>query len=347
MRWIVAMLALAAGFPAAGAAAQAAGAAAQAPGGTPQLQAHASRPVQLDTIVVSGALPGPGMWKVSKDGHVLWVLGTVTPLPRRMQWESRDVAAVLASATEIIRPPSFVVDFDVGFFQGLLLAPKALGARKNPDGKSLQDVVPADLYARWLPLKRKYIGRDRGVEHWRPLFAADKLYEEATEDAGLVRGGIVGPVIEAAIKARKPKVTSPRYRLVIADPKNALNEFRAQRLDDQACFAKSIDSLEPDLSAMRLRANAWAVGDIEALRALPLSDQAEACMHAALQADAVRKRGPANIDAEMRKLWLDAARNALAANTVSFAVLPIRELLKADGYLAALQAQGYLVEAPE
>lgn len=342
MRWQFSILALAAGLISGSAAAQSV-----AKDGQPPSSHTSPSPVQLDTVVVSGVLPGPGMWKVSKDGHVLWVLGTVTPLPRRMQWESRDVAAVLATATEVIRPPSLVMDFDVGFFQGLLLAPKAFGARKNPDGKSLQDVVPAELYARWLPLKEKYIGSDRGVERWRPLFAADRLYEEAMDDADLVRSGIVGPVVETAIKARKPKVTSPRYKLVIADPKAALNEFREERLDDRACFAKSLDSLESDLAAMRLRANAWAIGDIDALRNLPLSDQAEACMHAALQADAVRKRGPADIDAEVRKLWLDAARKALAGNGVSFAILPIRELLKPDGYLSALQAQGYVVEAPE
>ena len=70
-------------------------------------------------------------------------------------------------------------------------------------------------------------------------------------------------------------------------------------------------------------------------------------MKAALQSGAVRKRSAVDIDAELRKLWLDAAREALTANTVSFATLPIRELLKEDGYLARLKADGYVVEAPE
>lgn len=340
------MLALACGLLAGNAMAQ------QAPTGSTTESAARStpvqqQPVQLDTVVVSGALPGPGMWKVSKDGHVLWILGTVNAVPKRMQWESRDVGAVLAQAQEVIWAPSVSMSAKIGFFQGLLLAPRALGARRNPDGKSLQDVVPADMYARWLPLKRKYIGSDRGIEQWRPIFAVDQLYGEAMDDAGLARGGIVAPVVTKAIKTRKLKSTSPQYKLVIADPKAALNEFRQAPLDDVACFGKSLDALEPDLVAMRQRANAWAVGDIDALRSIPLSDQAETCMGAAMQSAVVRKRTRDDIVGEMMRRWVDAARTALANNDVTFAMMPLRDLLKAGGPLATLQAEGYAVEAPE
>jgi hypothetical protein len=37
-------------------------------------------------VVVSGAQPGPGLWKVAKGDHVMWVLGTQSPLPKHMQW---------------------------------------------------------------------------------------------------------------------------------------------------------------------------------------------------------------------------------------------------------------------
>ena len=310
--------------------------------------ATASTPIRnLDTIVVTGTQPGPGMWKVSKGDHVLWVLGTVSPLPKGMQWQSRDVEAVLAQAQEVIWAPSLSVTANIGVFKGLMLAPKALGARKNPDGATLQEIVPADMYARWQVLKRKYIGSDRGVEKWRPIFAASELYDEAIKDAGLTRAGIVGPVITRAIKARKPKETSTGHRLVIEDPKATLNEFRASRLDDLDCFGKTLQRLETDLSAMRMRANAWAVGDIDALRSLPYSDQNEACMKAVAQSAVVRKRMQGNPEAEMRKAWLDAAEKALLANAVSFSTLPMGELLKPDGYLSALQARGYAIEVPE
>jgi hypothetical protein len=40
-------------------------------------------------------------------------------------------------------------------------------------------------------------------------------------------------------------------------------------------------------------------------------------------------------------------RAALANNDVTFAMMPLRDLLKTDGPLAMLQAEGYAVEAPE
>ncbi|WP_345779192.1 TraB/GumN family protein [Lysobacter sp. CFH 32150] len=302
----------------------------------------------IDTVVVTGSQPGPGMWKVSKGDHVMWVLGTVSPLPSRMEWQSSEVERVIARADEVIWSPAITVSVKVGFFSGLLLAPKALGARKNPDGETLAQVVPADMYARWQVLKRKYVGRDGGIEQWRPLFAAIELYDEAIKDSGLRKSGVVGPVLQRAIKARKPKETNPAVTVVIADPKAALTEFRASKLDDMDCFAKTLQRLETDLDAMRLRANAWAIGDIAALRALPYSDQSEACDRAATETGVVRKRlGIGDLEAEKRSRWLQAAEQALANNAVTFAVLPMREFLKTDGYIAALQARGYAVEAPE
>ena len=297
-------------------------------------------------LVVSGAQPGPGMWRVGRGEHVMWVLGTLSPLPKKMDWVSKDVEAALAQSQEIIWQPAVSIDADVGIFQGLLLAPKALAARRNPDGASLQQVVPAELYARWTLLKQRYIGRDAGIESWRPMFAAMKLYDEAMDDTGLVKSGIVGPVLQRAVKRYGLEQTAPTVKLSIKDPKQALAEFRETRLDDLDCFRRTLDRLETDIDAMRERANAWAVGDIDALRALPYSDQNEACMRAAMETSAVRKRGASDLDAQLRSLWMQAAEKALAKNAVTFAVLPMRELLKPDGYLAQLQAKGYTVQAP-
>jgi hypothetical protein len=97
---------------------------------------------------------------------------------------------------------------------------------------------------------------------------------------------------------------------------------------------------------MAERANAWAVGDIDSLRNLPLGDQYRACQKALTEASVAQRNGLGNYEAEVRVAWLSAAENAIANNAVSFAVLPMSELLKPDGYLAALQAKGYLIEAP-
>ena len=262
-----------------------------------------------------------------------------------MQWESRDVETVIAQAQEVIEPPSVRIDGTLGVFQRLLLAPKALGARKNPDGQTLQQVVPADMYARWLVLKAKYMGRDQSVEQWRPMLAALELYDEAMDDIGLKQWGMVWPVVDKMARRHKVPQTTTRVTILIEDPKVALQEFRESKLDDLDCFGKTLQRLESDLEMMRERANAWAVGDIATLKALPYSDQNEACIKAVSQAAVLRKRA-GDIEAQVRERWLDAAELALKNNRVSLAVLPMRELLKPDGYIATLQAKGYVVEEP-
>lgn len=297
-------------------------------------------------VMVTGALPGPGMWKVSRNGHVMHVLGTVSPLPKRMEWIPRDVENVLAQSGEVVLGPSYVLDTDLGFFGKLSLLPSLIGVRKNPDGKLLRDVVSPEAYARWLALKQRYIGRDGDVEKMRPIFAANELYQAAIEDNGLTGKRIISPVIDAAIKAHDIKSTNPQVKATLRNPKAALKEFRSESLSDVDCFDKMLRNLETDVTRMAERANAWAVGDIEALRNLPLGDQYQTCQDALTQAAVAQKHGLGNVEAEIRQAWMLAAESAIANNVVSFAVLPMSELLKADGYLVALQAKGYVVEAP-
>jgi hypothetical protein len=302
---------------------------------------------QMDTVVVSGEQPGPGLWKVSKGDHVLWVLGTLAPLPKDISWKSKEVAAVIASAQEVLTAPEVAVTAKVGFFGQLALLPSLIGLRKNPDGTTLKEVVPADLYARWSVLKEKYIGRSGKVETWRPIFAALDLYEAAIRKNGLTDSGLVQKTVKEAARHAGVKLTSPKVELAIEDPKTALKEFKKDPLDDLECFRKTLDRIDTDLAAMTARANAWATADLDALRSLPYTDQMAACRAAITDSNLARTRGAGDIDARVEQTWVAAATRALASNQVTFAMLPIARLLSSDGYLWRLQAQGYVVVAPD
>lgn len=320
-----------------------------APGEAARTQADASpdqQVVDLDTVVVSGVQPGPGLWKVSRNGHTLYLLGTLSPLPRRMAWTSTEVESVIARAQAVIGPPSVVVGSDIGVFRGMLLLPSLLKARRNPDGRTLQQAVPPELYARWLPLKARYLGRGGKVESWRPIFAASELYEAAMKRSGLSRDDVVRDVVRKAAKRHRVPGIPASVELQVADPKALIREFNAGTLADVECFSRTLSRIETDLEAMRARANAWAVGDIDALRALPYDDQYSACIRAITDTGLARKLGAADLDQRIRARWLAVAEGALAEHDTIFGTLPIAELLKADGYLAQLRARGYVIEAP-
>jgi hypothetical protein len=298
----------------------------------------------ISPVVVSGAQPGPRLWKVSRDGHVMWVLGGLSPLPKDMQWAPGRTAARLREARVVLRAPTVKLDADVGFFGGLMLLPSAMAARKNPEGKTLAQVLPPAVYARWLPLKQRYLGNDRGVEKFRPVFAAGELWAAALKRNGLTTHDPVWERIGEVVEETKPDVRRPVVTVKLEDPRKMIKQFRGTVLDDTACFERTLARLETDVGAMRQRANAWAIGDIDALRALPHVDAAQACQDAFFNAALVKERGMGDLDARAEAAWLVEAEKALRETSVSFATLPIRELLDADGYLAKLRQRGYQVQ---
>lgn len=299
------------------------------------------------TLIVTGDQPGPGLWLVRKDGHDLWILAMLSPLPKDMQWQSKQVKDVIANAQEVIRAPQIVLTVDGGFFQKLMLVPSMMRARKNPDGKTLQQVVPPQSYERWTSLKARYMGHDNSVETWRPMFAAQELYGDAMKKSGLNGKNIVAAVVNDAIEAHHPKVTVVKEEIVVTDPKPLIKEFNRTTLDDLACFNSTMTSIETDLDAMRARANAWATGDMAALQSLPPAHSWEACESAFTEAGIGKRLGFGDAQKKMEAKWMASAESALSKNTVTFATLNLKDMVGPNSYLAKLKAKGYTVLAPD
>ncbi|WP_296950973.1 TraB/GumN family protein [uncultured Massilia sp.] len=298
-------------------------------------------------IVIEGRRPGPGLWKVSKDGHVMWVFGLYSPLPRKMEWDAGRVERLVAQSQEVLQAPQTNVGTSSVF--GMIAAlPAMIGMKKSPDGARLEQVVPADVYGRWTALKGKYLGDDDGVEQYRPLFAADELMNAALERNGLVRSGEVRKQIEKIAKKHDVKLTWTGVRVEIDSPGRALRDFKKSQVEDVACFTKTVERFEGDIDAMRARANAWAEGKIAAIRNLDYAERDDACNNAVLTGS-FAKTNPAlqNMPERRQASWVKAAETALGANKVTFAMLSMNEILGPKSYLAVLQEKGYAVESPK
>jgi hypothetical protein len=312
----------------------------------------------LDEVVVSGEYPGPGLWKITRSddssSHVMWIVGEPPPLPKRMKWKSRDIEAVALGAQEILLDSAVRMDADekIGFFRGMTLLPAMLEARRNPDEARLEDVLPADLYARWLVQKKLYLGRESGVESWRPLFAADKLRKAAFKDLKLRESGVVREVIGELAEKHKIKVTTPvkLYTFKRSEVRTKIKEFSRESLADVDCFGTMLALTEAlaDRETQNARAHAWAVGDHEALDRLPaLPNPYLPCAMAIMSSQVAREVIPADIRDQVHALWLEAAEKALAANATTFAIVPFVKLTRPGGYLEILRAKGYRIEAPQ
>jgi hypothetical protein len=312
----------------------------------------------MEEVVVTGEFPGPGMWKVMRPddpaGHVLWIVGDPPPLPKRMQWKSSYVESVALQSQEILLDSSLRMEPDekIGVFRELTLLPAAMKARKNPDEATLQQQLPPELYARWLVLKKRFIGSDSGIENWRPIFAAGKLRKEAMSDLGLRESGMVWEVIGKLAKKQKIPTTAPNLSFIFhADDLRAkIKEFSREPLADTECFATTLDLTEAlsDTETEARRARAWATADLETLQQLPqLPIPYVPCAMAVLGSQVAKEVVPSDVREQLYGRWMDAAKKSIDTNQSTLAIVPLAKLLREGGYLERLRASGYLIEPPK
>jgi uncharacterized protein YbaP (TraB family) len=298
----------------------------------------------LEEVLVTGERPGPSLWRISKNGHDLWILATLEPLPKNMTWRSASVETHIGTSQAVLAPPE--VSADIGFFRGLTLLPAVLRAKKNPTGLTLEQTLPHDLYMRWLALRVKFLGNGDGDERLRPMLAALDLYLHALDASGLTSDDGVWKVIEAAAHRQRVPIVPVVAKLAIDDPKGSLRELaQIPGAAEISCLDKTMSRLETGLEPMRRRANLWSLGDVAGLRAMDHPDERLACLDAFFAVPQLRDQLE-QARAKLVDTWLAAAAAALEKHGSTIAVLPMTELLSSGGYLDRLRAAGYAIEDP-
>ena len=319
-------------------AAAAAGLRAQPPAGAaPPPTPLAEAP--LPEVVVEGRHEGPRMWTVHRGSHTLWILGTVTPLPKKMVWQPDAVRTVLQQSQEVV--PAWPT-YGIGAhpFTALRLFIQWRRMQKAPDHLPLKETLPPQLYARVAALEARYDPHDEHLEELRPMLAAERLMTRVLDASGLavrneVQKQVLGLATEQGVRIRQDK-------LKIDDPVDVLKDVGATPLSAEvACLDAVVTRLETDLGPMQARARAWALGDVDALRKLPHADDKTACIAAVSTSERVRA-----LIARAQDDWLVVVEDSLARNRGTLAVQSMDRLLGEHGALAALRQRGYEVEGP-
>ena len=294
---------------------------------------------EVEEVLVTGERAGPGLWKVRKGDHTLYLLATLAPAPKKLQWRSREVEEVLGRA-QVFVPARFDVDADIGPISGLRLYLQYRKLRGNEDGRSLQEVLPPPVFARFEALRLKYAPRDRAMLERRPALAVSELWRAAVDRSGLSNRSEVGRTVEKLARERKVKLALPEVR--IEDPRDTLAEAGQIPLDAEiACAEAVLGRLESDLANARQRAESWAVGDVAGLRSGAAAQASQTCLDSL--------RSSARISAVLRDFeaaWLKTVTDSLERNTVTLAVADIDGLLRPGGLLAKLRARGYEIDEP-
>jgi uncharacterized protein YbaP (TraB family) len=292
-----------------------------------------------EEILVQGQREGPRMWTVRRGDHMLWILGTVSPLPKKVVWRPDAVREVLKHTQEVVPAwPSYGIGANP--ITALRVYIEWRHLQKPPDHMPLREALPPELYARVEALKARYDPHDSKLEQMRPMMAARQLLDRVFDAAGLaVHNEVQEQVLELAVQQG---VRIRQDRLKIDDPVDVLKDVGATPLAGEvACLGSVVTLLETDIGPMQARARAWALGDVDTLRKLPHADDRTACIAAVSTSERVR-----TLIARAQDDWLIAVQASLARNRGTLAVQSMDRLLGEHGALATLRAQGYSVEGP-
>ena len=291
----------------------------------------------LDVIVVTGEQPGPGLWKVTSGGHVLWILGEVSPYPRKVKWRPGEFDRLLQSSQELI------IDFS-GYWQLDEYENAAYTrAEKLPLGLTLKDVIAPTLHVRVEATARRFGAT--GLERLRPFSVTNRLVENAMKKLDLAGFSARFAADELARK-RDVKITyfgapEPPFEVRLKNWQDASNE---------RCLERLVDAIEDGGNGVRRLANAWSVGDIQALRRLVPAYSFSRDGFRAGSCTAAMRGGERQSHADKlfrTKSWVDEAERALRENRSTMAVVLMSEIFSPDGYLAGLRARGHAVVEPE
>lgn len=302
----------------------------------------------LDTVVVSGQSQGPGLWQVNNGEKEMFILGTLSPLPSEIEWQTGNLRQLVSISQEVLWEPYYTVDVQTGFLRRLTLGYGMLKASKNPEGKTLRDVLPPDTYGRWIRMRDRYLPNERDIEKKRPVIAAEKLFEAAILVHGLSNRRIWAQPIRETTQTYGIKSTplQVEVRIDANTAKELLKEAQNITLTDTNCLEATMDAIEEDLPHMITNANAWSNGEMKRINFSKIQRREHACADVLSNNEISLRYNIPNITQSIQRLFIQEAERALTRNQTTIAVVSLQNLVGPNGYASQLRAKGYEVIEP-
>src|SRR5450432_2904772 len=227
-------------------------------------------PPALEEIVVTAERAGPGMWHVHRDSANVWLLGSISPLPRDITWRSKQVESVLESASQVlVQKP---IEISVPRILWMLIADRKV--LMVGGGKKLNDVLPPELHARFAAQRSQVTDDKDKWERFRPIIAAAFLQQAAFHQVNLSMRLDLGAALRNLAKKHGVRVEEIRVAGV-SDMLEALKTMPAA--SERTCVEASLSTVESGLPRLVDRAQAWAVGNVERIENLPELKDVDAC----------------------------------------------------------------------
>jgi uncharacterized protein YbaP (TraB family) len=284
----------------------------------------------IETVVVTAKKPGPALRHIVKGNAEVWILATIEPAPKDLAWDSHAFRQVLAGANQLLLPPRG----QVGVFEGLWFLIMNGDVLRLPDGSHLEQVLPAGLKGRFVALRTSLHRDEDRYAEYKPSIAGFLVESDFINAAHLTGREPVATVESLADRASVPvkRVATYAALQVVEDVPKLSTEANL------SCFTDALDDIDILTKHAQPAARAWADGDLETLKAHYSEPKALDCL---------------SQSASFNKLWersvndtVGAVDTALKRPGKTVLVIEFGELLRKNGILDRLRAEGLTVEGP-
>jgi uncharacterized protein YbaP (TraB family) len=281
--------------------------------------------VLVEELVVMGRLPGPAWWTVSNADTTVYVLGSPSLAPKRMEWDRGVFERRLAGSHVVILP-----------FQDVkVTVTGAVGAAINfmrlRGGGPFEATLDPSTRTRFVAARTE-LGQP--ADHYgtrNPLAAGLRLATDYRDHKSLTNSDPTKLIKILAARAKVP-VLQRSYNL--GPLMGAI--LRTPPAAGRACFDEVLAQVEAGPGVTQAAAKAWAQGDVRG--ALGNERTYERCIALVPGAQTFDTRVKADQVADIEK--------ALKTPGHAIAVVPLRPLLAQGGVLDQLRSKGYTVKTP-
>ncbi len=278
-------------------------------------------------ITVVARFPGPALWRVKKGDAEVYIVGGLPVMMKRFDWDRARISRILDKANV------------------LLVGPKARGGPLAlAEWTFVKGTGPfSNLYAQLPPAtaaRFKAIATANGIDPKiyakdTPVVAVMKLRDAVYEKHGL---STTDPEKMLVFMARDRK--TPMKPIASYSAANLIGKLGSMPKDARSqCVAATLSEIDFALGHAEAATHAWAVADLNGARANSPNSATLACLEGADSTRALLDH--ATDDA------VKAVDDALAKPGKSVVSFPLSILLRPNGALDQLRAQGAEVSVPE
>ena len=284
----------------------------------------------IETVYVRPEGSGPVLWHIGDAKSEVWILATVSPVPKDLHWETRGIADILKGANVVLLPPSA----SVGLAEGLWFYMWHMDTLEQPDGMTLEASLPEPLKARFIAARARTQKDADRYDKYLPAVAAMMLESDFQKAINFSYKEPQKTIESLASQAGVPTHTIATYPAmdVIHDVPNM--SAAAHR----ACMEYALADIDTITAHGAAAAQAWAVGDMDGVKANYFETRLDACLSQSSAYSALRERA---INDEVT-----AIRAALRKPGKTFAVIPMGFFLRKGAVLDRLEAAGLTVTGP-